>query len=750
MSRRRQPNPKHGRKRPDSIAPLDDQSVGQNDASVPGVDPTEDASVAVARRSDELPNDRTEHGHDSSRAEHDNGAPSSAASNGVAPDRRPKTPPVIDPDAPTSVLPASELPARDGASHSGSRTRMSPGDATGFFARQPTPQPGEAIAVPKICPHCGGEYETDARFCPKDGTALRPKGGGDALVGRVIADRYHVLKVVGEGGMGRIYLAEHVRMNRQCALKVMRPNLLHDADSAARFGREASNAARIIHPNVAAVFDYGETEGLVYLVMEYVDGEPLGEILQKGGALKPYRAVEIAKQVADALTAAHELGIVHRDLKPDNIIVTKSKSGREVAKVVDFGIAKAMIESPDRRLTETGLVIGTPEFMSPEQLVGDPADARSDIYSLGCIFYLMLVGSPAADAPTRDAMFKRRLNELPPHPSRAKNDLPPELDAIVVRMLAVRPDDRFQTAGELRAALDEIRLTPEHGSGITTSGATVMPRSSLDPSKAPTVEAPVAEPLPSWMPSWMAGMSARRTARTALTVAGVALVGGAAVGAALTIAMRQDPVARPDSLTARRNVGASAGAPSGTTTRATAPAATVGVKSIPGTDTAPGAAVAQRPAPSSRSAQPSTSRGAPGVASRARADDSAAERSITQPRAPALQPEYNPAMIPIRNYAAAVQSGDVQRIRQVYPGLTAAEQKRWEGVFKESKVKATVQSPKGLSIDPAAGTAVVQFDMNLSFIHPTTLSQLSTTRQRYVAWLRRQGQVLRIERLQLR
>ena len=593
MSRRRQPNTKHGRKGPDSIAPLEDQSVGQNDASVPGVSPVEDGSVAVARRSDERLDNSAEH----------EGSSAPDVSNDVTAERRPKTPPVIDPDAPTSVLPVSELPARDGTSNSGSRSRVSPGDATGYFARQPTPQPGEAIAVPKVCPHCGGEYETDARFCPKDGTALRPKGGGDALIGRVIADRYHVLKVVGEGGMGRIYLAEHVRMNRQCALKVMRPNLLHDADSAARFGREASNAARIIHPNVAAVFDYGETEGLVYLVMEYVDGDPLGEILQKGGALKPYRAVEIAKQVTDALTAAHELGIVHRDLKPDNIIVTKSKSGREVAKVVDFGIAKAMIESPDRRLTETGLVIGTPEFMSPEQLVGDPADARSDIYSLGCIFYLMLVGSPAADAPTRDAMLKRRLNELPPHPSRVKNDLPPELDAIVVKMLAVRPDDRFQTAAELRAALDELRLAPEPGSGLTTSGSTAIPRPSLDPSKAPTVESPMSEPLPAWMPSWMGRTSARRTARTALTVAGVALAGGAAVGAALTVVMREDPALRRDSVAAAQRgpaptgtqpvapTGTAAGVPSGTAKTPSGSGATSAVVS-PQRETTPSRAAA--------------------------------------------------------------------------------------------------------------------------------------------------------------
>ncbi|MHB0950192.1 MAG: serine/threonine-protein kinase, partial [Gemmatimonadaceae bacterium] len=253
------------------------------------------------------------------------------------------------------------------------------GLGSGLMARQPSPAPDEAVAALKVCPHCGAEYETGARFCPNDGASLRPKSGADPLVGRVLAERYHVLKMVAEGGMGRVYLAEHVRMNRQCAIKVMRQALVEDPDSAARFAREASNAARIIHPNVAAVFDYGEAEGLVFLVMEYVDGEPLGEIIQRERALDPRRALDITRQVCEALIAAHELGIIHRDLKPDNILVTRMKSGREVAKVVDFGIAKAIADAPGRRLTETGLVIGTPEFMAPEQLIGDPADARSDI-----------------------------------------------------------------------------------------------------------------------------------------------------------------------------------------------------------------------------------------------------------------------------------------------------------------------------------------------------------------------------------
>ena len=291
------------------------------------------------------------------------------------------------------------------------------GMGSGLLARQPTPVPGGGVSARKVCPHCGNEYETDARFCPKDGAALRPTGGSDPLIGHTLGDRYHILSLVGEGGMGRIYLAEHVRMNRQCAVKIMRPNLVNDADAAARFAREASSAARIIHPNVAAVFDYGESDGHIYLVMEYVKGESLGAILQTERVLAIPRAVELGRQISDALAAAHELGIVHRDLKPDNILITRTAGGKEVAKVVDFGIAKAIKEGPGQKLTETGLVIGTPEFMSPEQLMGDPVDARSDIYSLGCILYEMLLGVAPFDYDSWAELVGAHIYETAPRPS---------------------------------------------------------------------------------------------------------------------------------------------------------------------------------------------------------------------------------------------------------------------------------------------------------------------------------------------
>jgi len=278
---------------------------------------------------------------------------------------------------------------------------------SGLLARQPTPDPASLATVPKVCPQCGSEYDTASRFCVKDGAALRPKAGDDPLVGRVIADRYLVLARLGEGGMGRVYLAEHLKINRQCAVKVMNPSLVNDHESATRFAREASNAAQILHPNVAAVFDFGESDRTVYLVMEYVDGEPLSRILNHDGALEPRRAVDIACQIAEGLTAAHELGIVHRDLKPDNVIVTQARSGRDVPKIVDFGIAKAASEAPQDALTRSGLVIGTPEYMSPEQLLGDPIDARTDVYSLGCILYQMLTGSTPFADESREQMIRR-------------------------------------------------------------------------------------------------------------------------------------------------------------------------------------------------------------------------------------------------------------------------------------------------------------------------------------------------------
>src|SRR5690348_2391844 len=170
-----------------------------------------------------------------------------------------------------------------------------------------------------------------------------PQSPMDPLIGQVIADRYQILSALGEGGMGRVYLAEHVRMGRKSAVKVMSPNMALSADAITRFNREAANASRINHPNVAQIYDFGETaDGMLYLAMEYVEGETLRRLIERVGPLPTIRAAELNRQIADALGAAHHLGIVHRDLKPDNILLTRTHDGSDQVKVVDFGIAKTV------------------------------------------------------------------------------------------------------------------------------------------------------------------------------------------------------------------------------------------------------------------------------------------------------------------------------------------------------------------------------------------------------------------------
>ncbi|NJD11320.1 MAG: serine/threonine protein kinase, partial [Gemmatimonadetes bacterium] len=342
------------------------------------------------------------------------------------------------------------LRAAEAAAHAKVATPV-PEASTNWHGQERTPSTGGT--GPKVCPVCGTEYGPNIGFCPKDGSVLRSTSSSDDLVGQILAERYQVQKLLGEGGMGRVFLAEHVRMARRCAIKVLHKNMSTDTNAVRRFGREATNAGKINHPNVIDVYDFGEThDGLVYLAMEYVDGESLTKVLEREAPLPVARAVDIASQVAAGLAAAHRIGVVHRDLKPDNILLTASPEGGDLVKVVDFGIAKAM-EVGDQDVTRTGMVVGTPDYMSPEQLIADPVDARSDLYSLGMVIYTMLVGARAFSGPSREKLVVRRLTEPPPHPNERRPDLPEWLDAVVVKLLARAPGDRYQTAEEFRTAL---------------------------------------------------------------------------------------------------------------------------------------------------------------------------------------------------------------------------------------------------------------------------------------------------------
>jgi serine/threonine-protein kinase len=306
------------------------------------------------------------------------------------------------------------------------------------------------VSDQKVCPTCGTEYPLSERFCPRDGSALRSAVVSEDLLGSIVADRYHILKKLGEGGMGTVYLAEHVKMGRKSALKVMNPGMNTDPDAIARFNREASNASRLSHPNICGIYDFGETpDGMIYLAMEFIEGSSLTSLIEKAGQLPAPRAASIVHQTADALQVAHDAGIVHRDLKPDNIMVTKNRDGSDLVKVVDFGIAKAS-SSDAQKVTKTGMVVGTPEYMSPEQLAGDKLDGRSDLYSLGLVAFNCLTGGlPFAAESAQEAMIMR-LTDHPRKLADVRPDIvwPDALQATLDRALARDADDRYQSAAQ--------------------------------------------------------------------------------------------------------------------------------------------------------------------------------------------------------------------------------------------------------------------------------------------------------------
>ncbi|MEW5917623.1 MAG: protein kinase, partial [Gemmatimonadota bacterium] len=297
----------------------------------------------------------------------------------------------------------------------------------------------------KVCPQCGASYGAESRFCSVDGAALVLEQPADDLVGTIVADRYHIIERIGIGGMGQVFLAEHVRMKRKSALKVMREALTSDPIAVSRFHREAENASQINHPNVAAVYDFGETAGgLVYIAMEYVPGEPLSTVLESEGALNPARAGDIIAQAADALSAAHGLGILHRDLKPDNIMLGSTRWGTDLVKLVDFGISRAM-ESATQQFTSTGMIVGTPDYMSPEQLTGDALDSRSDQYALALIGFYALTGQfPFPQGAAKDALLTR-LTSAPRKLADVRPEIawPQALQEILDRGLALDAADRY-------------------------------------------------------------------------------------------------------------------------------------------------------------------------------------------------------------------------------------------------------------------------------------------------------------------
>jgi serine/threonine-protein kinase len=290
---------------------------------------------------------------------------------------------------------------------------------------------------------------------------------------------YRVVRKIGEGGMGAVFLGEHTLIGRRAAIKMLLPELSSRRDSVDRFFNEARAITAISDPGIVQVFDFGFTaDNVAYIVMELLEGEQLDVRLARLGALGPADALRITRQVAGSLGAAHAAGIVHRDLKPENLYMIRDPEapGGERPKILDFGIAKLGDEVPNRIRTRTGAVLGTPVYMSPEQCHGaGRVDHRADIYSLGCVLFHLLTGRPPFDLPGVGALISAHLREPAPPPSSLVASLPRVLDELVLRCLAKSPSDRFQTMAELQQACDAVLGVISIGGAQTVA----MPSSSM-------------------------------------------------------------------------------------------------------------------------------------------------------------------------------------------------------------------------------------------------------------------------------
>lgn len=361
------------------------------------------------------------------------------------------------------------------------------------------------MKICRTCQRCYDDAETNC-IVAEHGQLAHARPGS-----RLIADKYRLERLLGRGGMGAVYAATHVELDRPVAVKLLLPDSVTDPQALERFRREARAAAKITHTNVAATYDYGSLpDGEAYLVMELVTGQTLREYLQTSGPLSVAEAATIARAVAAGIDAAHHQGIVHRDLKPSNIILARTHLGEPQPKVVDFGIAKLKeltTTSGASDLTAAGALIGTPRYMSPEQCAGNEADVRSDIYTLGVILYEMLAGRAPFEAPSATALALKHVREPAPDIRGLRPDLPPALAELIMQSLAKSPAARPQTAAEFAARLAAFTQPTATASEQPSAGSPAAPElaahrtSETGPKhvqmQAANEVAPTEEPAPS-------------------------------------------------------------------------------------------------------------------------------------------------------------------------------------------------------------------------------------------------------------
>ncbi len=349
------------------------------------------------------------------------------------------------------------------------------------------------------------------------------------LTGRQLGD-YHILRKIGQGGMAVVYLAEQASLKRQVAFKVLRSSMAGDTKYVQRFHHEAQAAAKLVHANIVQTHYVGCIDSIHFIAQEYVPGQNLRQLLMRQGGLGAAQAVQIIVQVAFALQAAAEQGVIHRDIKPENTLITP----RGEVKVADFGLARVMIEGRQVELTQVGMTMGTPLYMSPEQVEGKPVDPRSDIYSLGVMAYHMLAGRPPFEAESPLAIAVQHLHEPPKPLDEVRTDLPAELCRIVETMLAKKPEDRFASPAALLAALKQLEVE-----GLEEQWSRSW--TQLIPAEGPAIEA--TRRLESAMQSRTQLVRQRRR-RWGLTAAGIVLA--FAVGGGLARVLRPAPLLPAD------------------------------------------------------------------------------------------------------------------------------------------------------------------------------------------------------------
>ena len=337
----------------------------------------------------------------------------------------------------------------------------------------------------KICPRCSDLFGDDAAFCPHDGSSLEKSK--DRFLGRTIAARYRLIRRLGAGGMSVVYLARHELIARLSAIKILRPELSLITEHRERFLREARAVNRINHDNIVEITDVGESDGIAYLVMEFIEGESLLAQIQRGRLPWP-RAARIGMKVASALARAHQMGVIHRDLKPENILIVKQNEAdteSELVKLTDFGIAKVMGE-PSLTLNEQ--LFGTPGYIAPEYVGGLGIDGRSDIYSLAVVVYEMVCGVLPFDGKGQSELLLKPLTSAPIPPSQRVAGLPPDLESLLLRCLARDPADRPHDAFAMHDALGDI---VRRFSGTGSASMSIAPP-NLSSSPPPLLTAPSA------------------------------------------------------------------------------------------------------------------------------------------------------------------------------------------------------------------------------------------------------------------